>query len=589
MERQKGMTDRKDENNASLLQRETLLSIRREILSLSPEKALERIFGAKHPAALIHSFSETDFYFLVNDIGILDSLEIFALASDRQWEYLLDISLWEKDRIDISSATMWLDLLFQAAPVRFIKWVVEKKTEFIEYYLYKNIKVVFRDHDEDPSFIGKDFVTYDDVYYIKVSDDYYDHDEMESGEDEEGLKEKREEFIKKMLAKIAEYDYGKFRDILFETMTILPAEAEEEFYRQRNVRLEEKGFMPFYEAAGVYASLKPGKLPERKKRAGYRDENGAMMPVPLYPFRMLKDDNLFTRSLQRIEPGEVLNELQAEFAALCNRIISADLKMIRSKDELGEVVKKACGYLSIGIERLAHDGQKSDIARSAALMGRYHLEHIFRTGFGLALELKERADKWMERSWFRGRELPLLFWGEKWTGVLGGLLIRKPLYFDNYKTGNLYREFLSLSELAESGKILDEIISFDGLFSVIDPDIKKIKGGSLNFKKLVLTLFARHRLGLQKEASPVPYDDFVRFFNGLWAGKGKSRKIDISVKASFLEWIKAATGLAFPEITDKLGRVFDGLFNELESEYKKVARNDLDTRFINLFIVEKKQ
>jgi hypothetical protein len=303
---------------------------------------------------------------------------------------------------------------------------------------------------------------------------------------------------------------------------------------------------------------------------------------------MLKEDNLFAMSLKRIEPVEILGNLQAEFAGLCNRIISADQRTIKNRDELKEIVKKACGYLSIGLERLAPEGEKPDIYRSAALIEKYHLEHIFRTGFGLALEAKERAEKWLMKSWFRAQGLPLGFWGEEWTGVLGGLLIKKPLYFDNYKTGYIYREFLSLRDVTESRRTLEEIIAFDNLLSLTGADIKHVKGRSFNYKNLILTLFAGYRTGLQKDAVPLPYDDFTRFFATLWTGKGKFRRIDLSVKESFLSWLTVRTGLKSSEITEKLGRVFDDLFGEIESEYKKVALNDLDTRYINLFLVQKK-
>ncbi len=582
------MMDKKDEYNPVLNQASGLLSQRKELLALAPEKALDRIFAAKHPAALIHSFPETDFYFLVNDVGISDAYEILALASDKQWEYILDIELWEKDRIDIDSVTKWLDILFLAAPERFVKWAVEKNPEFIEYYLYKNIKVAVREHDEDPSSLGKDLITIDDIFYIRITDEYYDSDEYDVDTDDVDVREKREEFIKRLLASIAEYDFGIYRNMLFETMTVLPAEMEEEFYRLRNIRLAEKGFLPFYEAAGVYAPLKPERLSGRKRLLKSSDKNASLMPVPLYPFRMLKEDNLFAMSIKSIEPEAILGNLQSEFAALCNRIISADQKTIKSRDELKEIVKKACGYLSIGLEKLAAEGAKPDIRRTAALIEKYHIENIFRTGFGLAMELKEQAEKWLKRSWFRDQGLSLVFWGEEWMGVLGGLLIKKPLYFDNYKTGQIYRDFYSLSDVTEISKILDEIIALDDLLSLIGADTKHIKDRSGNFKNLLLTHFACHRTGLSKETVPLPYDDFIRFFATLWIGKGKSRRIDLSVKESFLNWLTIRTGLKSSEITEKLGRVFDDLFGEIETELKKVSQHDLDPRYINLFLVEKK-
>jgi hypothetical protein len=237
---------------------------------------------------------------------------------------------------------------------------------------------------------------------------------------------------------------------------------------------------------------------------------------------------------------------------------------------------------------MAVEGQKPDTCRTAALIEKYHLEHVFRTGFGLALELKESADKWLKRSWFGGQGLSIGFWGEEWMGVLGGLLIKKPLYFDNYKTGHIYREFLSLSDVTESRKVLEDIIAFDDLLSLIDTDIKHVKDRSLNYKKLVLTLFAGYRIGLPEETVPLPYDDFTRFFATLWTGREKSRRINVSIKESFLSWLTERTGLNSSEITRRLGRVFDDLFGEIESEYKKVALHDLDPRYINLFLVQKK-
>ncbi|NNK86581.1 MAG: hypothetical protein HKO91_13630, partial [Desulfobacterales bacterium] len=157
-------------NNA--LDRWKQLSVEgREILSLPPKKIMERIVDSPQPAALVHSFSEEDFYFLVHDIGHNDSGELLSLASNKQWEYMVDLQVWEKDRFDILSMTKWLDLLFKADPTRLIKWLISEKTEFLKFYLFKNIEVRIREHDQDPSDFGKDFFTIDNIYYIRLIED----------------------------------------------------------------------------------------------------------------------------------------------------------------------------------------------------------------------------------------------------------------------------------------------------------------------------------------------------------------------------------------------------------------------------------
>ena len=48
---------------------------------------------------------------------------------------------------------------------------------------------------------------------------------------------------------------------------------------------------------------------------------------------------------------------------------------------------------------------------------------------------------------FAREDLPLTFWGETWLGGVGGLLLKRPLFYDNYRTGKLYREFESIKEI----------------------------------------------------------------------------------------------------------------------------------------------
>ena len=151
---------------------------RKEILSLSPEKALDAILDSPQPAALVHSFPEQDLYFLIHEIGIKDSIPILSLASDKQWEFVLDLEIWEGDRMIPEAVTRWLDLLFKVDPNRFIKWFLQQKTDVVEFHLFKNLDIRIREHDQDPSVFGKDFFTFDDIFYIRVVDYPFDESRM---------------------------------------------------------------------------------------------------------------------------------------------------------------------------------------------------------------------------------------------------------------------------------------------------------------------------------------------------------------------------------------------------------------------------
>ena len=570
---------------------------RQRILSLPPEKSLDAILDSPQALPLVHSFPEEDFYLLINDIGIEDSLSLLNMATTKQWEYIFDIETWEKDRIELSSVVKWFDMLINADSKRFMNWMLQEKTEFCEYFLYKNIEVFVREHDQDASVFGDEFFTFDDTYYIRFNE--------QPGEDKDdtGILERRKDIITRFLEIIADDDHIRYQHILHETSSIIPAETEEEAFRLRNVRLAEKGFLPFHEAIGIYQPLQKenfNRLSPKimSKNAGTSE----LLPVSNYPAGMLKENNLFTQSLITIEYNEILQQIQIEFARLCNQIISADQIIIKDSNQLKYIVKKACCFLSIGLQRLTKNQNTASTERSAFLIQTYQLSHIFRMGFGAALELKWRAEKWVAKSWFKEKELPVTFWDEYWTGVLGGILLKKPLFYDNYKTGVLYREFESMEEINESVKQLDQIISVDNILSLmlIDPEekIKPSPDTFLTFKNYLLTLWARNHLGLSERLEPIGHNEFKHFFIGLFNGShsgdnpinpetASASGISNLMKELFLKWLSQKTDLADFEITNRLGETLEKMFNEIEDEYGRISINDINPKYITHFLVMK--
>ncbi|MBW2575175.1 MAG: hypothetical protein JRC88_06760 [Deltaproteobacteria bacterium] len=575
------------ENKKVITRIENLMQLRQKIVSMPPEKALNTILDLPQPAALIHSFPEEDFYFLIHDIGIEDSHPLLSLASAKQWEYIVDLEVWQKDRIELKSVTRWFDLLFKVDPDRFIKWFLDQKTEFMEFYLFKNIEVKIREKNQDPSEFGNEFFTYDDTFYVRFLDGTFDF-ETEESESDQTIKKDRNAFLSKFFKILSAFDHITYQNVLLETSSVISAETEEEAYRLRNVRLAEKGFLPYEESIGIYQPLKAEDFEKQDtKFISIDSDRKLFLPVPLYHSGMLEEENLFTAALKKIEIDDVIEQIQTEFAGLCNLIISADQKNIREKDELKNVVKKVCGYLNIGLERLSRDNMAPDAGHCAVLIRNHPLANIFRVGYGIALDLKWRAEKWQEKSWFEKQGLLLGFWDEEWLGVLGGLLIKKPLFFDNYKTGLLYREFMSMEDIEATDNVLNEIMVFDDLFALMAINPEPVTGRFLTYKNFILTLWARNYLGMSGEIEPLSLDELQRLFDDLWVDKKKPYKIRQSMKESFLSWLSDRTGFANYDISRKLGHTLENLFGEVEREYGEVSSKDFDPRYINLFLIQK--
>jgi hypothetical protein len=581
----------KHQNNLRTLERvQQLQEKRRKIMELPPEKALDRILNDRQPAALVHSFPEQDFYLLVNEIGAEDSLPLLSLATNKQWEHIVDLETWQKDHIDTNSVTRWMNLLMEADSQRFIRWILNDHLEFMEWYLFKNLEIRIREHDQDPAEFGDEFFTLDDIYYLRFIDI------PTESESEKWIDEQRRKFLTQIARRLASTDHLIYQSVFLEAAHVIPAETEEDCYRWRNMRLAEKGFLPFDEAVGIYQPLKPGELEgKRKKFIPPASQQVSTLPVPVSPLRELKQDNYFTRALQKIEAANIVQLLQTEFAHLCNQVVVADSRIIGERDALQEVVKKTSGYISIGLEQLLKD-QKDDAAKGAALITRYSLQDIFRVGFGAALELKWRAEKWLSKCWFAQADLRLTFWGEQWMGVVGGLLVKKPLYYDNYKTGVLYREFASADDIAESAAIFEQVVTVDNLLSVMNIQMDPPpRYGFVTYKNLLLTLWARHDRRLKGDKlKPLTLGQFLPFFEKLLpeqttAGSPAARKIPDEMKSAFLNWLADETGLKDYELTDRLSQTFVDLFSEIESEYGQVAPADIDPRFVHLFLLSSKK
>lgn len=562
-----------------------LANDRRRILTLEPEQALEAIAEHPYPVTLIQSFSEEDLYFFLNHIGMDDALPVLAMASNEQWQYLVDMEIWRKDRPDDLALTRWLERLLRADPDRFTHWILHEQRDLLEYYLFRNLEVHIREYEQDPAEVGEQFFSEDQVHYVRLRKFTSEDPQAQAFEVQ------RDTLILDVLKRIAVVDLQIYQHILLESSVVIPAEAEEELLRLRSIRMAEKGFLPFDEAVGVYQSLSVADLMQRQpKPAGFNGRQVESYPLEVESIHLSEKADLFVRTLAEIRDQAAQQQLQTEFAGLCNQVVAADQNLVREKADLAQVVDKVSGYVSLGLEKINAGARDQDPYRNANMIQTYLLADIFRVGYGCALSLKWQADKWRRESWFARAGLPLGFWGEDWLGVLGGLLIKKPLFFDNYATGVLYREFRDLKDIDGTGQALEQIIAMDHLLSRMGLDMDRTpKSGFITYANLLLTQWANHYLGRTKAPEalqPISLSRFRSFFDALWESQTTPRRISDTSRENFLYWLAQRCALATYDITERLGPWLEALFQKIEDELGRVADKDLDPHHIHLFLIE---
>lgn len=184
---------------------------------------------------------------------------------------------------------------------------------------------------------------------------------------------------------------------------------------------------------------------------------------------------------------------------------------------------------------------------------------------------------------------------------MGGLLLDRPLYFDNYQTGELYRQFASLSDIQITRQAVDRIMGIDSLLARLNPDISSFKKGVLTYKSLILTLWAKDRLGLAPDLSPIDLAAFKPFFTALFTndpdlnptasrepdtkGDFQSPEHSSDIRADDLAlWASETIGTDLPDpVTDLLKE----LVNEIREEYATVHPDRIDPRFMPHFLLKR--
>lgn len=546
------------------------------LLAMEPQEALDALLSHPRAGALVRTMPREDLYVLVAEIGPDDCIEVLAMASPDQWRFFLDMDGWRDDQLDWRGTDEWLERLYRVDSERLAAMLAGEERELFELWLNANVTVIPLTEHDDPSDLKGEAFTLDGALYLKPH--------FPPGMPDAD-RERLRALLTGLLRRVAEQDFALYQAIAMEASGVVAAETREDLFRLRNVRLAELGFAPAFEAVAVYQHLTSAELlggPSRVLSAEGPEEPGPALLLP----ESADAAQAFSQALARVSDAHALWALQSEFAGLCNLILSADRVRVRAREDLAKAVRKAAGYVSLGLDELAG----ADAAGAAQILSSRPLSAVFRVGYSRALDLKFAAERFRREAWVTKNRIPLTFFGERYLGVLGGLLLPRPRFFANYETGLLYREFETPEDIAATAGALEEIGAVDGLFEqlMLPPGLTAVQ--AMTWDRALLSLFARKKLGLESKAAPLALAELAKLWPRLWSGRGRNRAISVKTRQDFSGFIsgQAQTAPGREPISPALARAFDSLFTTLSNEYAKVAAKDLDPRFLPHFWVEAK-
>ena len=539
-----------------------------DIHDLSPGDALKRVLDHPDPLHMVQSLPEGDFFWLVKKIGEDDCIPILRLASEKQWQYLLDLELWDFDRLDLQQSFNWLRMLETADAYRLADWLLTKEQDLLYLFLFNNISVEIGEEDD---FIEPEdgVITIDGVFYIKV------------------FEEERREVIERLLNILASENSAAYQTLLTGLVGVIHSEMEEEMFRLKNVRLAEHGFLGPEEAFVIYGRLTASSL----KMEGNGETVHPLVAddrsdlVPVSPLVHSVGGDLFPSVLSGIKDPRLMDSLWLEFAGLCNQIISADRIRVEVVDDLVNTSKRAAGYLNLTLENVCGTNRE----KALKLVKNNSLQSLFRVGFSMTLELKWMAQRWIKASWFTKKGLENRFWGEVLEGILEGILEDKPKLHDS--AGEEKFKFFERREevLYVRGK-LHALKGLDGLLSnLAEPYSLNPSENSFfpeTFQPIFLTIWARQMLELDTAFAPITSKQSVELFRKLRAGEsGPPYSMD-PYKEPFVRSFTAAAPDLVAEEKEALEEYLALLWEDFSGEYESFPDAPPDPRFSRFILVK---
>ncbi|MCX7816469.1 MAG: DUF6178 family protein [Syntrophales bacterium] len=534
-------------------------ALQKDILSLSGSTLLNRLLKHDNPEEVVRQLPAEDFYWMIKKVGMEDSAIILKLASEEQWQYLLDLEIWDKDLINHDKTLSWLSCLGDADPERLADWILSEGGTLFSLLLVRRAHVIIVDDDAE-AVIPEGYFTLDGRYYIRsIKDD----------------DQQRIEYLLSLLAHKNHIGYQKF---LLALASVIPAESEEELYRMRNSRLAEYGFVPYEEALAVYAPMEPHELQRESSSVlpGRLTSTEEATSVPVLPLAHIRGKTLLTKAIQKIEDSLIVDRLRLEFSNLCNSLIAADGFKVEDREILSFYCQRASGYLNIALEFLSKDEDEA-----ALLLKIHNIISLFRVGYGFAVKLQREIKNWRRESWFHNMGWNIDFWGKPWEETLNGLLAIRPLFYTIEKNKELHRDFQSKEEIDSARHRCRQIQALDKLLSRMTLSITQSEARKLyrTFYPLIFNRWARSILGKKAKEDPLSIEEAQQFFRIVRKGQSAPPYRMDEFREHFITALMEGAYEYSEMEKNSLKDALNFIWNIFCEEYENIREEHLDSRY----------
>ncbi len=467
-------------------------------LRLPPEVRLEVLLHDPQPMRSVRRLPAAELYLTVRAVGPIDALPVLALASATQVAHVLDLESWRRDRYDVERAGAWVAVLIESGESTLRRWVrhVDDDTLVLLFRRWARVTAIETDDQVPIHGPGESEAGTERGF---VSPDGWHRFAPERSEHAPA--------VRRLAEMLFTEEPGRYQRLIWEAISGLDSEIEEQALHWRGSRLEEHGYPPWDEAVAIYAP--PGRTPDAPA-AALDDETA----TPLAPFAV-REDRALAEAVGRLAATEADGVLR-QLVAVANRVLVADALDTGDPASHRSAMRKAAGLVNLAVEARVREGgeRPEDTLRTVAAID------LFREGHDRVAGMKAAAERLAREGWAAGARRALELLDAPLRARLEGLRAERPAYFDLAAEGGAaFREFRTLSEIDETrgalelaealGTVLVDALAVDVGRLVLDAEL--VGEDPPRFSALLLTLLAWHATRREIRLEPLPTDLFADF------------------------------------------------------------------------------
>ncbi|HVN29837.1 MAG TPA: DUF6178 family protein, partial [Candidatus Binataceae bacterium] len=491
---------------------------------------------------------------------------------------LFDLDCWDKDRPNLDKMREWIEALTEGGRRRLADALMELDMELVSLLLRSYIRV---HRVDDPNIQGEApanrLLQFDEHYLIE----FIRYDQITQP-------------LTEFLEEVFERDFKYYTGLMEESYWGVEAELEEEAYRFRRARLEDRGFPEYYEAQNVFAYLDPRKFEELRNGHLRPSREGLLNDDEIVPPDMAlaeRENSLFNAALTAGFAADGRRQLRSEMAMVTNQVLVARSVDYGDLDAVHVAVQMTHNYLNLGLENLA----SGDLNVAVENLRDTHLQLLFRLGVSLTIDLRTRTQACVTRLGLdpkKVREIGYL--DSPYREAIGGFLARQPRFYEGLdRRGSIAtRDFRSMRDLHLGYAVIDQVEAMRDLFKALfNADIassffrSSVAGHEIRLSQIVLTALAREALDQRFEPDPIEASRLSELHRKIMTTGGRPAKLSEGFRAD----VDAVLEMRLEDdVRARSTDFINSCLNIIEEEFAELdSDRRLDPRFLRSVLIKK--